>query len=607
MRHPFYKSIKGRFFLITIVLMLLVGIFTSVLSYRMYSENLTANLIHSAETNLHFLADSIDSSLNDIIALSDWCRNNSSILNFTMTSKDSDAYRRITCDAADRLIEEFLINHSNDYICRLVIANSGRDDYLQVIARSNYSADDPMPSVIKELPYYEKLLTAEHYDFSAGFQQDPFLLQSVRMIPLIRPLYHPYSDSVIGFIYVEVSSELFTDAAQKYAVTEAAPLYLSVGQNTYVVTPSDISQSNALDDLALCTDNVRLSPGTKLYKSASQNDLLYVTIPLKTEGCSLTLPISNNDFQEQLQNYYQLLLPILTLILLSVIFLITALSRAVTYPVHRLRKRLAAISGGDFSLDRSIEWENEFGDIGKNINQLAVDIHELIDEKVAYEKRQRDYEFQMLQSQINPHFLYNTLNSIKWMAAIQNAPGIAEMATALSHLLKNISKGTSTIVTIQDEITLLDDYFTIQKYRYGGVISLDYAIDDPTLLSNPTLRFTLQPIVENAIFHGIEPKGQNGHITIHIYLTKDKNVRIDISDDGIGMDADTIVSVLNGDSAKRSQFFRQLGISSVHRQIQYTFGEQYGLTITSEPGVYTTMSVLLPCRPAAETPPTVKL
>lgn len=95
----------------------------------------------------------------------------------------------------------------------------------------------------------------------------------------------------------------------------------------------------------------------------------------------------------------------------------------------------------------------------------------------------------MLQSQINPHFLYNTLNSIKWMASIQKAAGIEEMATSLSHLLKNIAKGTSTIVTIQDEITLLDDYFTIQKYRYGGTISLDYEIEKSCSAdqSNPAL------------------------------------------------------------------------------------------------------------------------
>ena len=94
--------------------------------------------------------------------------------------------------------------------------------------------------------------------------------------------------------------------------------------------------------------------------------------------------------------------------------------------------------------------------------------------------------------------------------------GIAEMTTALSRLLKNISKGTQRFVTLSQELSLLMDYFTIMKYRYGGTISIDVRTDNDTLLSCQIIKFTLQPIVENAIFHGIEPKGATGTITIHI-------------------------------------------------------------------------------------------
>lgn len=224
---------------------------------------------------------------------------------------------------------------------------------------------------------------------------------------------------------------------------------------------------------------------------------------------------------------------------------------------------------------------------------MGTDIQTLMEQKIDFEKQKKDYEYQVLQSQINPHFLYNTLNSIKWMATIQHAPGIAEMTTSLAHLLKSIAKGTTTIVSLQDEIHLLDDYFTIQKYRYGGAITLDYEIEDPSLLQIQILRFTLQPIVENAIFHGIEPKGRAGKIQIHIFRSPCA-VQIDVTDDGVGMDAETIQQVLTEETSGKSQFFRQIGIASVNRRIQYNFGEQYGLSITSEPGKFTTMTILLP-------------
>lgn len=180
------------------------------------------------------------------------------------------------------------------------------------------------------------------------------------------------------------------------------------------------------------------------------------------------------------------------------------------------------------------------------------------------------------------------------MASAQHADGIAEMTTALAHLLKSISKGTSTIVSVEDEFRLLDDYFTIQKYRYGGAITMEYEIEDQVLLKNQILRFTLQPIVENAIFHGIEPKGSSGHIAIRLYRRKEGMICIDITDDGVGMDEETIRSVLSGSTSDRSSFFKQIGIASVNTRIQYTFGTEYGLSITSTPGKFTCMSILLP-------------
>ena len=153
------------------------------------------------------------------------------------------------------------------------------------------------------------------------------------------------------------------------------------------------------------------------------------------------------------------------------------------------------------------------------------------------------------------------------------------MVTALSRLLKNIAKGSKTIVTIQDEFSFLDDYFLIQKYRYGGAIRLEYKIDDKELLANKILRFTLQPIVENAIFHGIEPKGCEGIITIHLYSDDKTKIKIDITDNGIGMTPELIQKILSEDEPDKSQFFRDVGISSVHKRLQYTFGSTCGLFI----------------------------
>ncbi|MDE7017622.1 MAG: histidine kinase, partial [Lachnospiraceae bacterium] len=269
--------------------------------------------------------------------------------------------------------------------------------------------------------------------------------------------------------------------------------------------------------------------------------------------------------------------------------------------VRQLQSRIKRIEEGDFSRDTATEWEHELGDIGKTINDLSENVLLLMNQRIEDERQKKDYEYKMLQSQINPHFLYNTLNSIKWMATIQNSPGIAEMTTSLSHLLKDISKGTTNVISIKHELSLINDYFIIQQYRYGGAITLAFAIEDDALTSCQILKFTLQPIVENAIFHGIEPKGTTGCITIRIYQDATQDIHIDVTDDGIGMEPELAERLLEMESPAASSLFREIGISNVHKRLQYEFGNQYGLSITSEKGKYTTISILLPFRKSEET------
>ena len=200
----------------------------------------------------------------------------------------------------------------------------------------------------------------------------------------------------------------------------------------------------------------------------------------------------------------------------------------------------------------------------------------------------------MLLSQINPHFLYNTLNSIKWMATIQNATGIAEMTTSLSRLMKSVSKDTNQIISIQQELDLLNNYFIIQNYRYGGTIRLDIHVTNEELYQCQIPKFTLQPMVENAIFHGIEPKGSVGRIIITIESLDDYTMQITIEDNGIGISEDQISSILTTNDNSSSGLFKKIGVNNVNQRIKYAFGDNYGLQFQSKEGEYTIITILLP-------------
>ena len=273
------------------------------------------------------------------------------------------------------------------------------------------------------------------------------------------------------------------------------------------------------------------------------------------------------------------------------------LHRFIAVPVKKLQNQITSIAGGNFEPSDSIEWKHELGDIGRGVNKLACDMEQLIEKRISDEKEKKDLEYKMLQSQINPHFLYNTLNSIKWMAATQGADGIADMTTSLSRLLRSISKGTSHLIPLSEELDLVKDYFNIQNYRYGGAIEFTVTCDDKRLLDVLIIKFTLQPIVENAIFHGLEPRGNTGTIRITVQeepLSDGQNVEIIVYDNGIGIPPEKIKELLTDNSAAPSEFFKEIGIANVHKRLQYEFGPQYGIRIESVPNQYTKMHLIIP-------------
>jgi two-component system sensor histidine kinase YesM len=156
--------------------------------------------------------------------------------------------------------------------------------------------------------------------------------------------------------------------------------------------------------------------------------------------------------------------------------------------------------------------DNEINDLGQNIAKMARDIQRLLEESLRQEQEKRAVEIKMLQGQINPHFLHNTLNSIKWMAALQGADGIKEMTNCLGKLLEAVMGEVNQKITLAAELQILDDYLYIQRIRYKGKVDFKKVIADKGILRYLIVKFTLQPLVENAIFHGIEPKRRIGRI-----------------------------------------------------------------------------------------------
>lgn len=289
----------------------------------------------------------------------------------------------------------------------------------------------------------------------------------------------------------------------------------------------------------------------------------------------------------------EMLYTLIVVLVLSVVItcaIIIMVSRWVTRPISRLSKRIRKIAENDFSYDPEIEkTQDEIGEIGRLVNEMVQSVSNLMDEIIRKNEEQNKIEMALLQAQVNPHFLYNTLDSIHWMAVIQKAPGISNITRSLSNLLKNMAKGVSNKILVEEELNLLKDYITIQSIRYAETFEYKNEVANE-LLKYRIIKMTLQPIVENAIFHGIVPSGKIG--TIRITAREDEEyLYLDVEDNGVGMNKEQIKHLLADKKQVDRNTMSGIGVSNVNRRLKLIYGKDCGLFVESELGHYTKITV----------------
>ena len=604
-------TIRGKILLSTAIVTVTIATITVSVCFLVFQSFLRKNQLRSAEYNLQVASNNISAHMENILSFEQWCCTSADIGRYLEAFKDQEgmppissknAPLRITASTTyERLKEEYYNTHASDHITRVVISPVNRKNYMQIsdTVSSNTSA---AADQLYQSDQIRRLLEAPTLQWD-GLMEDPFSPGSAPILPIVRPIPSLYGSQVIGWSYLAVSGRVFLDYLETLPLEADASLYLHIGGHAYHFTDGQLVETPFPYQILSDISGQVFNPESGAYKIRTEDgQKRYLLTCSLWDSWSLSLVLSEQAYDQQSGLYLWIIAGTLCAILLLGLILYRSLDRMINRPIDRLLDKLAAIAEGDFAPAPSIEWKDEFGSIGRGINRMAEDVSTLLEKRVADEKQKKDLEYQILQSQINPHFLYNTLNSIKWMATIQNAAGIAEMTTALARLMKNVSKGTSAMIPLKDELELTMDYFLIQQYRYGGNIAMDQQIASEDLYTCLVHRFTLQPIIENAMFHGIEPKGCVGQILIKVWAEEaadsGKCLKISVTDNGVGMSPEQIRQVLDGKEPSTNDLFRHVGISNVDRRIRYDFGDGYGITIESLLGEYTTMQIALPYRTA---------
>lgn len=282
---------------------------------------------------------------------------------------------------------------------------------------------------------------------------------------------------------------------------------------------------------------------------------------------------------------------ILSCCLLSIV-LSVVISKGISKPVRDLSKRMHEVGEGNFNVYIDYESKDEIGVLSRHFNEMVSQVRELIKKVYQEELLKQKAELKSLRMQINPHFLYNTLESINWMARMRGIPEIGKMVKALGDLMR-ASIGGEDFITIKDEIRNIENYLTIQKFRYGDRIEAEMNIKHE-ILGIKIPKLILQPIVENAIVHGIENKIGNGKIIIEGF-TKNRTLVLKVKDDGIGMDEEVCSKILSdGYEAGNTGKHTHIGLKNVDRRIKMYYGDNFGVNIQSRKQCGTCVSLYLP-------------
>ncbi|MCU6711361.1 sensor histidine kinase [Paenibacillus sp. J5C_2022] len=318
--------------------------------------------------------------------------------------------------------------------------------------------------------------------------------------------------------------------------------------------------------------------------SFKHNEEQIVHYPLADTDWTMIQAVPVREYIVDLFKLRYQLIWILVVSLIAALVISSIWIKKITKPMQRLMEAMGEMEKGNLDFTIAESDRNEFGRLSIGFNRMSVGIKELIEQNRVVEDKKRKIEIQMLQSQINPHFLFNTLNTIKWMAAMHKADNIMKSIAALGSLLQPIFKKPGLLCPLREEIDYAGHYIQIMNYRYGEGIRVEFVVE-PLAESCVVPRFILQPLIENAVLHGFERSGYAGQIRIEAE-SNPSFLFIRVIDDGQGMSEETLLRVREWISAEIAEEEETaapssfgIGLRNVHRRMRLMFPSSPGLSM----------------------------
>ncbi|QUI24712.1 sensor histidine kinase [Vallitalea pronyensis] len=445
--------------------------------------------------------------------------------------------------------------------------------------------------IIKEsLPYDDMITKARALKGQPLWYLEKDEKGVVQNIYLTRVLYDIADFKEIGLMTLLIKKEFLESVYRDLSTDSMHNIAIISHENEWIVGRDRQSNDMLKQFVAmnLTSDNN--------YKINTRKNMLISYIQLDNPRWKVVTHISLKKLNKDMVDFrlWLIILMIATLLIMSMFSVLMGVD--IINPINRLVKSIKKVQEDKVYEEIAIDRMDELGYLSNCFNKMSLEIDILVNKVYKEQLTRREAELKALQAQINPHFLFNTLESINWMAMLSEAPEISDMVTSLSSLIEGSMGKGNPLISIKEELRYVDSYILIMKNRYGERLVFHKDVDEEVNIQVP--RLVLQPIVENAIYHGIDKNRKTGEISL--CLKKDNNhVYIAITDNGRGMQQEEVEQLNEKfrrgcDQYLLSKDKRGIGLENVNRRIKLFYGQTYGIKIESDYGKYTKVILTIP-------------
>ena len=578
----------------SIILSFMALIFMLVLSISAISYTYTVNDFE--QLSINYATEILDEINNNIDAYIGNMKDMATVVveNYDVKRLMSyyNRYHDVELDALQQAEIEALTKRASDHM--QLVANT-RGDITNIAVISKYR-DIVLSDQSKTVNVHSSYNTTDWFLRPLSYKDEIFVSPShvqtlvekeyEWVISISKAVLDPELHEVTGTMVIDLNYRTIEAICENVNMAKTGYIYIIDPHQNIIYHPqqqllySGVKSEEFGKVLAMGEEDV--------YTMSEDGDALYICSRSETTGWIVVGVIHMSDLirdQAAMVRFY-LMMAYIAIVLAAVVAIF--ISTSITRPIKALENTMHLVEQGDISIRCDVAQKNEIGHLSKTFNSMLSELGRLMQDVVQGEEEKRKSEIMALQAQINPHFLYNTLDSIIWMSAAGKNDEVVEMTSALAELFRtSISQGSS-LVELCVEVQNIESYLTIQKRRYKD--KLTYAVDVPeTLLRYMTPKLILQPIVENAVYHGIKPSLAGGHIQISVRTEGDALLLV-IEDSGVGMTDEQLADILS----PREKDSRGIGVNNVHNRIQLVFGQDYGLSYARREGGGTVVTMTLP-------------